>query len=414
MQPNYYERACLLAEQGRFALAKKEALRAITIAPEGDLVHNILSYCYLRLGQYEESIAAARQAISLAPEKAFHYYRLASACEEAEQYKAAMEAVEMSLALDPSYVSAYGLAASICLSCGDTGGALAFANKGLALDPEHESCWNRRVLVLLLTNCLDEAAQDVEKLMASYPDRTFSHAAKGWLFIYQGKFQQSFNCFKTALRIDPNNEWSRKGVVQALKARHRFYRWILCYELWQVRLNRLSRVAFIAMLLLLPPFRVLYLLLLAAVAFAGYAANTILRFHPYGCLVLTPREKWLNSCVSLNGFLVVAGIVVAVVTGNLYFLFLLGLPAFVSYFVCVGWFADESLKLSNFALAGLFGLAWCLLAIGLIPFLSQGVATSFLDIGMLAFGLSVVGWVVLQVCSIVAERQRLNKRRTFR
>ena len=286
----HYEKARLLAEQGRWDLAEKEALAAIAAVPESDRAYNILSYCYSRQGRHEAAISAAQQAISLSPENAGHYYRLADVCERAAQYKLATAAIETCLSLNPTDEDAYSLAASICLSRRDIKSMLTFTAKGLSLNPEHESCWNKRVLGLLVAGRLDEANQEAERLMAGYPDRAFSHAARGWLAIYQRKFQPAFGSFKVALQIDPNSEWARQGLIEALKTQNIFYRWILPYKLWQARLDRSSRVA-LTVLLIFPPFRGLYLLLMLLSWAVGGMANITLRFHPYGRLLFPPKEK---------------------------------------------------------------------------------------------------------------------------
>jgi hypothetical protein len=43
--------------------------------------------------------------------------------------------------------------------------------------------------------------------------------------------------FREALRLDPDSDWARSGIVEALKARHFVYRWMLAYFLWMNRLG---------------------------------------------------------------------------------------------------------------------------------------------------------------------------------
>ena len=68
---------------------------------------------------------------------------------------------------------------------------LIFADNGLALNPEHEGCWNMRALGLLSKGNLKQAEPEIARLLARYPNRAFSHAAKGWLAVYQDSGRSS-------------------------------------------------------------------------------------------------------------------------------------------------------------------------------------------------------------------------------
>ena len=44
--------------------------------------------------------------------------------------------------------------------------------------------------------------------------------------------------FREALRLDPQNDWARRGIIEALKARHFIYALMLKYFLWMARFSR--------------------------------------------------------------------------------------------------------------------------------------------------------------------------------
>ena len=56
----------------------------------------------------------------------------------------------------------------------------------------------------------------------------------------QGNPLKAMEHFREALRLDPEMEWARAGIVEAMKARNFVYRWMLAYFLWMARLD--SRV----------------------------------------------------------------------------------------------------------------------------------------------------------------------------
>ena len=357
-----YERACLLAEQGRFALAEKEALAALAENPESDRAHNILSYCYLHQARYEAATTSARQAISLAPDNGFHHYRLASVYRQSGQYSLAMSAIETSLKLDPTHLDTYSLAASVCYREERIDQMLIFANKGLALNPEHEGCWDMRVLGLLSQGNLEQAESEIVRLLARYPDRAFSHAAKGWLAIYQDRGRKSveiaLEAFKTALQIAPESDWARQGMMESLRSRNIFYRWVLRYSFWQSRLSRASRGAFWAFWLLLPPVRGLYGLLVLLVWTIRQVSTTALRLHPYGRLLFTPQEKWLHNSASLMIGLMVLAATVAIVRNEGLWLVLIGPPGLIAWLATIGWTQQGRGRAVYIGFALIAGLIW--------------------------------------------------------
>jgi tetratricopeptide (TPR) repeat protein len=310
----HYEKACLLAEQGRYSLAEKEVLAALAEEPNSDRAHNILSHCQSNQQRHDPAIASAQQAIALAPDDPFHYYRLACVYKAAGQYELAQKAIATSLQLDPNMAETYGIAAAIYQKQGKTAQMLAFADKGLALDPEHQTCWNMRVLALLIAERMQDAETEVVRLLQLYPDHAFSHSARGWVAIYRGKIAHSLEAFKSALQIDPNSEWARSGMMEALKAQNILYRGMLRYNLWQSRFRQSKPGVFWALWLMLPPVRSLYILMIFFSWGLSYLCDVALRFHPYGSLLFTAQEKAWNSGVALILGLFLAGLGLAIAT----------------------------------------------------------------------------------------------------
>ncbi len=250
-------------------------------------------YCYANQQRYREAIQAAQQAIEIAPEHAFHYYRLASVYKLTRQYAKAQQAINTSLQLNPDDTDSYSMAASIYHGQGKTDKMLAAAGSGLALDPEHRTCWNMRILALLSLGRMAEAEADIKRSLQRYPDQAFSHAAQGWSATYQGKKAQSLDAFKTALQINPNSEWAREGLIEALKAQNGLYQFILRYDLWQASFRASNPGIFWAMwlLLLLPPVRAIYLIVVLLTWLLKAFFNLLLRFDPYGRLLFAQKEK---------------------------------------------------------------------------------------------------------------------------
>jgi hypothetical protein len=91
----------------------------------------------------------------------------------------------------------------------------------------------------------DEASATLGSALADDPDSALTHANQGWALLHQGKPHQALDHFREALRLDPELEFARAGIVEALKARNIIYRGMLAYFLWMSRLDGRVRIGLI-------------------------------------------------------------------------------------------------------------------------------------------------------------------------
>jgi len=90
------------------------------------------------------------------------------------------------------------------------------------------------------------------QLLAAAADSAVALTNQGWHALEQGEPQQAVQHFRRALRLRPNYARARSGVVEALKARHPLYRWLLTWFFWLSRFSPFAQitVVFAAFLLL--------------------------------------------------------------------------------------------------------------------------------------------------------------------
>ncbi|MFK8184442.1 MAG: tetratricopeptide repeat protein [Phormidesmis sp.] len=336
-----YERACLLAEQKRYQLAIEEALALLAASPNSDLAYNILSFSQVRQQQCPEAIRSAKQEIALAPNDSFHHYRLADALFLSEQYEAASKAITTAFQLNPQEPSYYALASAIYHDWGQLPSALDFAKQGLKIDPDHAGCLRVYIMGLADTEQWDVAEKAVARSLQLFPDLAFSHAAHGWLSVHQGKNAPAKESFKAALQLDPNSDWARRGMLEAIKSQNLFYRIILQYELWQRKFQRSKPGLFWAFWLAIPQLRAVYWLIVGITILIRYLFDIALRFHPYGCLLFTQKEKWLNNCGTFTLVLLILGGVATAQSESANFVLMGGLLGGAAYASCLSWFAQK-------------------------------------------------------------------------
>ena len=146
------------------------------------------------------------------------------------------EAILEAIRLDPYDADYHGLRAAIHGRSGSLGGRPRSAEGGLEIDPEHVSCNNLRAMALVRLNRrtrLDRRLLRLSPATRKSPSRRQSGMGPA----APGRPCAAFDHFREALRLDPELQWARQGIVEAMKARNPLYRPILGFFLWISRLS---------------------------------------------------------------------------------------------------------------------------------------------------------------------------------
>jgi hypothetical protein len=163
------------------------------------------------------------------------------------------------------------------------------------------------------------------------PDNAVTHANMGWALLESGDPEKALHHFQEALRIDPTSEWARSGIIEAMKARHIIYRWMLGYFLWMMCFSPKVQLALLFGIvignsvlanlaenipLLRPlkvPIIVCYLLFVLMTWIAQPLFNLILRLNRFGRLALSREQivesNWLGGYLICSFVLLITGVV---------------------------------------------------------------------------------------------------------
>ncbi len=238
-------RAQLLLAQSRPADAEREIMLALASAPEDPSALALLALSRSDQKKGPAALAAAESAVGLAPDDAYIHYIHALTLHRLDRDNDARAAIREALRLDPEDGANLSLLASIELARGDWTAALAAAEQALALDPENVSAANLRSMALVRLGRKEEAMATVDSALQRAPDNGFSHANQGWNCLHRNDPRQAQIHFREALRLQPDLEYARQGMLEALKARNPIYRAMLAYFLWMGRLGSRLQWAFI-------------------------------------------------------------------------------------------------------------------------------------------------------------------------
>jgi len=335
MQRNpHMVRAEILLGQNRFDLAEPELRQALALEPDNAHAHVMLAICLREAEKFTDATMEARTAVGLAPEEPEGHYVLASVFAERHMPKEAMAALGEAIRLDPGQPRYWGQLAMLHIAAKKYKDALAAAERGLAIDPENSTCINARAVALRGLGETDAARDAVASALARNPESAISHANMGWNMLHQSKPREALEHFREALRLRPDMEWARQGIVEALKARWLPYRLMLRYFLFMARLPKRTQWIIIvggyvgyqfvrsvsannpALAPYLRPLIWGYIAFAVSTWLAMPLFNLLLRLNRFGRMVLSRRETIAANLLGVSLAMPAGAAVVYLCTGS--------------------------------------------------------------------------------------------------
>jgi hypothetical protein len=177
----------------------------------------------------------------------------------------------------------------------------------LSLDADNSLSANQLAQALRLQNKLVENATHLSGMLERDPEDPFTHANAGWTALQRGQHREAETHFREALRLDPDFDYAREGLLNSFRARSPLYRGYLKYCFWMQRLSGGARWAVILGLyfgvklsraVFQGPYKMigvgigaLYFLLVLWVWIAKGVGNFILLFDKFAKHALRRNEK---------------------------------------------------------------------------------------------------------------------------
>lgn len=311
-------RSQLLLEQGRYELAEQQLRQLLTAEPDLAIAHSLLGLCLS--SNRDNLIQATEEAelgVHLDPTDPRAHYFLAFILQKRNQNVRALQVIEEAINLEPENVNYHGLKALLFSKESKWSDCLASAELGLSFDPEDQQCMGLRVLSLERLGRVSHALEEAKRQVASDPDSSDAHSSQGWALLTKGDYKGAQISFREALRLDPSCEFSRMGMVQALNSSNIIFRWMfrlqnsigrlspqwqwgLVIGLWLVikLLDDFSRTN-PAIKPYVLPITVAYMLFAMLSWIVDPLFNTVLRFHPFGKHLLSPKEKLASNLIAI-------------------------------------------------------------------------------------------------------------------
>lgn len=402
----HLERARLLLAQSRPQDAEQESMLALAQQPDNPEALALLALSRLEQGKKEPALEAARSAVGLAPEEPFFHSVHAHVLRDLDRPDDAFIAVQEALRLDPAEANHFSLLASIELYRNRWPAALEAAERALALNPEHVGAANLRAMALVRLGRKAEAMESVDYALDRAPEDAFSHANQGWNLLHRNEPRRAQEHFREALRLDPELDYAREGMLEALKARNPIYRGMLAYFLWLGRQTSRFQWAFIIGIFFggraarmaseaQPELNWLWWPLLGLFYLFVYLSwtahpmfNLLLRFDRFGRHVLSPDQR-LGS----NWFGAVFGLALA------------SLVAWLGFKQEIGFFGAVVFAVLSICVAATFNrtgrprkiLGATTVALAAIAFTGTGLLVAEHQLGLTLTNLFALGFVGFQI-----------------
>jgi tetratricopeptide (TPR) repeat protein len=221
-----FDRALFLYRQSRYELALTEVLAALGEDSSDGRTHALASMCHLHLGRMQEAENAAREAISCTPEAVIAWHALTETLLAQGRDLEALETVQVATQIDPEHADLHYQHARVLRALTERAQALVALQRALELKPEHADAQVLRAQIqeeLQLDEGANESTQTVLRLDAENAD---AHALHGWLALRKGELASAEQSFGESLRLDPDGNHARDGLVALHKLRHPLLRWL--------------------------------------------------------------------------------------------------------------------------------------------------------------------------------------------
>jgi Flp pilus assembly protein TadD len=241
MADDPYDRARLLLAQNRYALAAHEVTQRLGDNPEDAEGHVLLALCRTELNDTRAYETAAR-AVKLEPDYDRAHYAVGYVELKRQNFAPAEAAFRRAIELNPWHAGYHGQLSGTQFLQYRWREALASADDGLAIDPDDEVCLNGRAQALTKLGRHDEAAATLTGTLERNPEDAFTHANRGWTLLHEKKPDEALVHFRESLRLDPNSEWARQGMLEALRAKNWVYRQLLGFFLWMGRFKPRTQI----------------------------------------------------------------------------------------------------------------------------------------------------------------------------
>jgi tetratricopeptide (TPR) repeat protein len=358
----------LLRNQHRYTEAEKFLQQAIAEQPNRAEGYYKLAFCYCGWNGHDpKALHTVDRAISLEPNRAEFFALRAWILGNLKKQKEAIKVAGQSLALNPSSLLALNAQTRAYCELQDWTKTEANARHTLAINSRNELAANLLAHALRQQGKLRESEALTASILAQVPDNPMAQSNAGWSALRMGDHQRANRHFLEALRLKPDYEYARHGLLHSFNSRVWIYRAYFQFVSWLGKHGKAMRFFFLAVIYI--AYRIVvadllkaygngstnWILVIVALYFTilGFGrpfGNLFLLLDPFARHALTPKEKGRSILAGLFysfflGFEIMVGAWPQTAV-------LLAVPAFFLWGVLVPRFQDTFSRQSSAKVPG--------------------------------------------------------------
>ena len=235
----------LLQDQGRLEEAEACFYSVLAREPDNDFVYGRLALCQMsQTGKRKRALETIGEAVRLKADEPFYHSIKSLILADLHRGKDALESANTAVSLNPEDSFSLSAKASAYGAMERWAEAEEWCRNALAADADNAMAANLLAHVLRVQGKSALNAEAVATLLANDPEDSFAHVNAGWSSLQQGNQVQAEVHFREALRLDPDSDMAREGLLQAFRARSIFYRAYLSYCFFMQRFALLGSFSF--------------------------------------------------------------------------------------------------------------------------------------------------------------------------
>ena len=241
-----YLRAMQLLRLRRHADAEAAFRELIAQNPnDGFLLHQLAVAQFNQEGKEKTALQTIEHSIGCDPTESGHHAFRAIILNHLARGKEALAAAEEAISLEPASAFAFVAKASVLMGLSRHADAETAAREALALDPDNSSAANLLSHALRIQGKSAENEGRIAAMLARDPEDDDNHVAAGWQALQSGTREVAQKHFMEALRINPENNSAREGMLEAFKSRSPLYRSYLKWAFWMASQSQARQWAII-------------------------------------------------------------------------------------------------------------------------------------------------------------------------
>ena len=335
------QRAHQLMQHNRYKDAERELLNILSIDPNNTSALALLSICKIEHNDLSEASRLIQDAIGKEPANDHFLYIQSLIFIKQDKTKDAEKFIRSAISINPESAEYFGLLATVNLNKKEWQAALEAADHGLSIDASNLLCLNSRSTALFKLDRKDDAYSTIREAISQDPENEVTHTNIGWGLLEKGDHLEALKHFREALRINPNYENAKAGLVQGLKARYWFYRIFLKYSFWLGNMKSKGQWVVIIGLyigirilnnlaesnerlgMFLKPIVYIYIAFAISTWIITPLSNLFLRLNVYGRYALTEKAIRASNFVGVSLLIGILGGIVFLFNGALLYLLIL-------------------------------------------------------------------------------------------